>query len=104
MERLNIFPKITPYLRGASGFAIPALYEFCEKESVYYTIRLKSNAILQRIAEELHSSTSTTDFGQSECYYEDIPYQAKSWSKPRRVIIKSEHWVDEMFFTHAFSC
>jgi len=96
------FPEMMPYLRGDSGFAVPALYEFCEKESVYYTIRLKSNAVLQRIAEELHSSTSTTDFAQSECYYEEIPYQAKSWSKPRRVIIKSERLANEMFFTHTF--
>src|SRR5690625_2755677 len=96
------FPEMMPYLRGDSGFAVPDLYEFCEKESVYYTIRLKSNAVLQRIAEELHSSTSTTDFAQSECYYEDIPYQAKSWSKPRRVIIKSERLANEMHFTHTF--
>ena len=63
---------------------------------------MKSNAVLQRIAEELCPSTSTTDFTQSECYYEEIPYQAKSWSKPRRVIIKSERLANEMLFTHTF--
>lgn len=96
------FPEVTPYLRGDSGFAVPALYELCEKESVYYTIRLKSNAVLQRMAEELCPPKSMTNFAQSECYYEEIPYRAKSWSKSRRVIIKSERLANEMFFTHSF--
>ncbi|WP_019412362.1 IS1380 family transposase, partial [Paenisporosarcina sp. TG20] len=38
------FPETTPFIRGDSGFAVPALYDLCEKESVYYVIRLKSNA------------------------------------------------------------
>src|SRR5690625_3283576 len=96
------FPETTPFLRGDSGFAVPALYELCEKESVYYKIRLKSNAILQRIAEELCPSTAPSDVTQSECYYEEIPYQAKSWSKSRRVIIKSERPAGELLFTHSF--
>lgn len=96
------FPETTPFLRGDSGFAVPALYELCEKESVYYTIRLKSNAILQRIAEELCPSTPPSDVTQSECYYAEIPYQAKSWPKSRRVIIKSERPAGELLFTHSF--
>jgi len=28
------FPEITPFLRGDSGFTVPALYELCERESV----------------------------------------------------------------------
>lgn len=50
------FPETTPFIRGDSGFAVPALYDLCEKESVYYGIRLKSNANLQRLADELHPS------------------------------------------------
>src|SRR5699024_7535797 len=95
-------PEITPFLRGDSGFALPELYELCEEESVYYTIRLKSNAVLQRVAEELCPSTSTIDVTQSECYYDEFPYQAKSWSKPRRVVMKSERPAGELFFTHSF--
>src|SRR5699024_8114590 len=54
-----------------------------------------------RIAEELCPSASP-DITQSECYYEDIPYQAASWSTSRRVIIKSERPANELFFTHSF--
>ncbi|KIY23820.1 hypothetical protein UB32_00780 [Mesobacillus subterraneus] len=41
------FPETSLFVRGDSGFAVPALYDLCEKESVYYVIRLKSNATLQ---------------------------------------------------------
>ncbi|MFA8437374.1 IS1380 family transposase [Pueribacillus sp. YX66] len=96
------FPETIPFLRGDSGFAVPALYDLCEGESVYYVIRLKSNAILQRLADELHPATAPSDTTKTECYYEETEYQAKSWSKPRKVIIQSVRPAGELFFTHSF--
>lgn len=96
------FPETTPFIRGDSGFAIPELYDLCEAESVYYVIRLKSNAILQRLADEYHPSTAPCDISQAEYYYEETEYQAKSWSKPRKVIIQSVRPAGELFFTHSF--
>ena len=96
------FPETTPFLRGDSGFAVPSLYDLCEKESVYYVIRLKSNANLQRIADELHPSSVISDVTKAEIYYEETIYQAKSWSKPRKVIIKSVRPAGELLFTHSF--
>ncbi|WP_269920189.1 IS1380 family transposase [Caldifermentibacillus hisashii] len=96
------FPETTPFLRGDSGFAVPALYDLCEDESVYYVIRLKSNAILQRMADELHPATEIFDVTKSEHYYEEIEYQAKSWSKARKVIVQSVRPAGELFFTHSF--
>jgi hypothetical protein len=96
------FPETTPFLRGDSGFAVPALYDLCEDESVYYVIRLKSNAVLQRMADELHPATEISDVSMSECYYEEIEYQAKSWSKSRKVIVQSVRPAGELFFTHSF--
>lgn len=96
------FPEITPFIRADSGFAVPKLYDLCEKESVYYVIRLKSNAVLQRLAEELSPSTTPLDSGKSECYFEETIYQAKGWSKPRKVVIQSNRPAGELFFHHAF--
>lgn len=96
------FPETTPFVRGDSGFAVPALYDLCEKESVYYVIRLKSNANLQRLADELHPSSMPSDVSKTECYLEETEYQAKSWSKPRKVIIQSIRPAGELFFTHSF--
>src|SRR5699024_11214525 len=65
-------------------------------------IRLKSNANLQRLASELHPTTSPADVTKSECYFEETEYQAKSWSAPRKVIIQSVRPARELLFTHAF--
>jgi hypothetical protein len=96
------FPETISFVRGDSGFAVPALNDLCEKESVYYAIRLKSNANLQRIAEEIHPSSMPSDVTKTECYYEENTYQAKSWSKPRKVIVKSVRPTGELFLNHSF--
>src|SRR5690606_20649350 len=83
------FPETSLFLRGDSGFAVPALYDLCERESVFYIIRLKSNAILQSLANEYHPASAPLDVSKTECYFEETIYQAKSWSKPRKVIIQS---------------
>jgi hypothetical protein len=96
------FPETSLFLRGDSGFAVPALYDLCEKESVYYIIRLKSNAQLQRLAEEYRSFSTPCDISKTEHYFEESIYQAKSWSKPRKVIIQSIRPAGELFFHHSF--
>lgn len=96
------FPETSLFVRGDSGFAVPALYDLCEKESVYYVIRLKSNATLQQIAKEYHPSSTPTDSTKTECYFEESVYQAKSWSKARKVIIQSVRPAGELFFVHSF--
>lgn len=69
------FPETIPFLRGDSGFAVPDLYDLCEEESVYYVIRLKSNANLQRLANDLHPASSPSNVTKTECYYEETEYQ-----------------------------
>lgn len=96
------FPEISTLVRGDSGFAVPGLYELCEKESVYYIIRLKSNAKLKALAEELHPTHEVLDVSVTESYVEDSIYQASSWSMPRRIIIQSTRPAGELFFSHAF--
>lgn len=96
------FPETSLFLRGDSGFAVPDLYDLCEKESVLYIIRLKSNAQLQSLAIEYHPSTAPNDVSKQEVHYEETIYQAKSWSKPRKVIIQSIRPADELLFHHSF--
>lgn len=96
------FPETSLFLRGDSGFAVPGLYTLCEKESVFYVIRLKSNAQLQQLAKEYHPSNEPLDTSKTECYFEETIYQAKSWDKPRKVIIQSVRPAGELFFTHSF--
>lgn len=95
-------PETSTLVRGDSGFAVPALYELCEKEAVYYIIRLKSNAKLKALAEELHPTHEVRDVSVTESYVEESIYQASSWSTPRRIIIQSTRPAGELFFSHAF--
>jgi hypothetical protein len=39
--------------RADAGFAVPALYDYCEKEGITYTVGLITNARLEGLAEEL---------------------------------------------------
>jgi hypothetical protein len=96
------FPETSLFLRGDSGFAVPALYDLCEKESVFYVIRLKSNAQLQHLADDYRPSSLPLGVSKSECYFEESLYQAKSWSKPRKVIIQSVRPAGELYFIHSF--
>lgn len=103
IEHYNVqFPETSYLVRGDSGFAVPELYELCEKESFSYIIRLKSNAKLQALAEELHPTDEIQDISKTEYYVEDSIYQAASWSKSRRIVIQSIRPAGELFFRHAF--
>lgn len=103
IEHYNeVFPEKSYLVRGDSGFAVPELYELCEKESVYYIIRLKANAKLKALAEKLHPIHEIRDVSVTESYVEESIYQASSWSKPRRIVIQSTRPAGELFFLHAF--
>ncbi|AZV43790.1 IS1380 family transposase [Peribacillus asahii] len=103
IEHYNeVFPEKSYLVRGDSGFAVPELYELCEKESVYYIIRLKANAKLKALAEELHPTHEIRDVSVTKSYVEESIYQASSWSKPRRIVIQSTRPAGELFFSHAF--
>ena len=89
----------TVLLRGDSGFAIPELYEACEKQDIYYTIRLKRNNILnQEYAQKYIEENSHGDLFESEEFYYFIQYKAKSWDKKRTVAVRSYRQAGQMFF------
>jgi hypothetical protein len=49
----DAFPKAEIIIRGDAGFAIPALYEYCEQEGLKYVIGLIRNDVLERMIENL---------------------------------------------------
>ncbi len=78
-----------------AGFALPAVYEWCEKEGIGYTIGLISNPRLEALAEPLlrrAERESEARGGEKEKVrlVSDAPYQAGSWERPRRVVFKAE--------------
>jgi hypothetical protein len=86
------WPGVAISLRADSGFAIPALYAYCEAHDITYTIGLVPNARLERLA------TPLLVVAQAQAELTEAPvrligeacYQAGSWDSPRRVVYKAE--------------
>ena len=86
-------PGTNFFARADSGFATPELYELLEKHNIGYVIRLKENNVLLKLVKEielkLYGLTKYNMTDHAEVYGEFM-YQAKSWSKARRVVVKVE--------------
>jgi hypothetical protein len=86
------YPQAQILLRADAGFAIPALYRFCEKRRVCYTIGLITNPRLrQEVAAVL--AEAEADFEKTQAKqrrFTSFWYRAKTWRHPRRVIAKVE--------------
>jgi hypothetical protein len=80
-------------LRADSGFAVPAVYAFCEREGLTYTVGLVPNPRLAALAAPLLAEAVRQ---QRETGAEKVrlvgeaAYQAETWPHPRRVVFKAE--------------
>jgi hypothetical protein len=83
-------------LRADSGFAVPAIYTALEAKNVPYVIRLKANSRLQDSAEKLCQRAHVTPSAAFNQCFSTI-YKAKSWDRPRRIIIQIRQKEDELF-------
>ncbi len=87
------WPGVKIGLRADAGFAVPAVYEWCERKGVGYTIGLVSNPRLEALAEPLLERAgreSEEMDGRKVRLVSDAPYEAGSWGRPRRVVYKAE--------------
>jgi hypothetical protein len=86
------WPEVQIEIRADAGFAVPALYDYCEREGISYTIALITNERLKELAHDLleaatqeHERTAK----KARLLGEDL-YGAASWEKERRVVYKAE--------------
>jgi hypothetical protein len=86
------WPEVAIEVRADAGFAVPAVYDYCESEGVVYTIGLITNPRLEGMAQELldealrlHEAEGT----KQRLFGEDV-YAAASWHRKRRVCYKAE--------------
>lgn len=98
----STLPHTEILVRGDSGFATPEVYKSCEVTESQYVIRLKSNRRLSQLAEHSVLYGDNKKWEDREIQYFSLPYQAQSWSKPRRVCIRSIREAGELLFHHAF--
>ena len=86
------------WLRGDAAFANPETYDYCEEERITYCIRLPSNANLMRLlGPHLNRPVGRPPKSGIQVKIVDLHYQAKSWSRARRVVAKIEWHRGELF-------
>jgi hypothetical protein len=86
------WPAVHIELRADSGFAVPALYDFCEREHLDYTIGLAPNLRLRELAAPLveQAKQQHTQTDAKVRLAGEGQYAADSWAHERRVVYKAE--------------
>jgi hypothetical protein len=86
------WPGVGIEVRADCGFAIPALYAYCEAHAIGYTIGLSRNARLEALAAALaqEAQQQRAQSGEKVQLVAEGTYQADSWPQTRRVVYKAE--------------
>jgi DDE family transposase len=86
------WPGVTIEVRGDSGFAVPALYDYLDAQHIAYTIALGRNPRLEAMAAALaeQAQMQRSQTGEKVRLFDAGPYQADSWERARRVVYKAE--------------
>lgn len=86
--------KVRIEIRADSGFATPALYEFCEDpiQDLQFVVGFARNGRLESAVEELQqvACRQFQQSGQKQRLFTDFDYQANSWDRSRRMVAKVE--------------
>jgi hypothetical protein len=87
------WPAVEIEIRADAGFAVPEIYDYCEKESIDYTIGLISNPRLEALAQDLLERAKRESEAKADekvRLVSSTSYRALSWDRERRVIYKAE--------------
>lgn len=87
------WPKVRILVRADSGFCRFRMLRWCERHQVDYIVGVAKNARLLALSAHLLESANHTfeQSGTKVRLFSWISYQAQSWDKPRRLIVKAEH-------------
>lgn len=88
----SAWPAVVIELRADAGFAVPDLYEFCEREGIIYTIGLITNNSLRLYGQPLlnRAVKGFEETNEKQRIFDEFGYKAGSWSRYRRVVVKAE--------------
>jgi hypothetical protein len=89
----HAWPDTWFIFRGDSHFAYPEVMAWIEAQAhLSYVTGLTSNAVLQKLAHEVIEQTKRAyaRWGQKATRFHSTRYQAGTWSRSRRVVIKVE--------------
>jgi hypothetical protein len=94
VEKLKeAWPSVEIEIRADAGFAVPEIYDYCEKEGIDYTIGLISNPRLEALAQDLLERAKRESEAKADekvRLVSSTSYRASSWEHSRRVVYKAE--------------
>jgi hypothetical protein len=97
VQRLRqAWPNVLILVRADTGFAVPEMYDFCEREGLLYAFGYATNQVLKERTEPWLADLQLYYNFYQHCEphvqrFESIDdYQAGTWSRPRRIIAKLE--------------
>jgi hypothetical protein len=89
-----------PRLRGDAGFPSGATLNALEARGNEYVFRIKNNSVLDDIARPLLKRPEGRRPKEPREWVHDLEYQAKSWDKPRRIVVVVQERKDDLFLHH----
>ena len=87
------WPNVRIIFRADSGFCRWRVLRWCDRHGVDYIVGLAKNDVLERRARRsmVQAHWDYRCRGEKQRLFEEFPYAAGTWDRPRRVIAKAEH-------------
>jgi len=98
-----LVPRV--WLRADAGFPQAAFLDALEAEGVPYVCRLRSNAVLEQLADPHLRRPAGRPPAEGRTWLHELRYQAASWSRERRVVLVVLERADaqqHLFLDHFF--
>jgi len=89
----QVWPGVRIIVRADSGFCRWRLMRWCDRHEVGYILGLARNKRLEALAEPLAAEAARRfqATGTKQRLFGEVTYAARTWDRPRRVIIKAEY-------------
>jgi len=87
------WPKVKIIMRGDGGFCRWRMLAWCDRHGVGYIVGIAKNKRLNRLAAP-YLDAARLDYevsGRKQRQFNTFFYGARTWDRPRRVIVKAEH-------------
>jgi hypothetical protein len=94
VKRLRqIWPDVKIIFRGDSGFCRHQIFDWAEKNNVFYITGIAQNAILKKLLQPLmlEAANKFNHTKEKQRLFTEFMYAAGTWKRERRIIGKAEH-------------
>ena len=87
------WPKVRIIFRADSGFCRRHIFEWCDRNGVFFGTGIGENPVIRRKARlwEAKAELGYLDSNEKSTHFGEFQYAAGTWRKERRIIAKAEH-------------